>query len=97
MTWIAPKESRGLKLEMVTRVNCRRCGARPRDAGGADRPEPSWARISGLRCERCRALLDADDIAHLLLEKQSQLERFGLLKPPTVPRRALRLVRMESD
>jgi len=40
-------------------------------------------RISGLRCVVCGTLLDAEDIAQLLLEKQSQLERFGLLTPPT--------------
>jgi hypothetical protein len=39
-------------------------------------------RISGLRCAACGTLLDAGDIAQLLLEKQSQLERVGLLTPP---------------
>ncbi|HXO86640.1 MAG TPA: hypothetical protein VN803_14060 [Gemmatimonadales bacterium] len=50
--------------------------ARSRRIWGADR-------ISGLRCSHCGALFDAEDIAQLLLEKQSQLERFGLLTPPT--------------
>jgi hypothetical protein len=49
--------------------------------------------------------MGADDIAQLLLEKQSQLEQFGLLRPPTpaqrawqgVPRRALRVIKREKD
>jgi hypothetical protein len=49
--------------------------ARSRRVWGADR-------ISGLHCSTCGSLLDAEDIAKLLLEKQSQLESFGLLTPP---------------
>ena len=68
-------------------MKCRRCegrapGAAPRERA---RSRTVWGadRISGLRCSACGTLLDADDIAKLLLEKQSQLERFGLLTPPT--------------
>jgi len=50
--------------------------ARSRRIWGADR-------ISGVRCSQCGALFDAEDIALVLLEKQSQLERFGLLTPST--------------
>lgn len=66
-------------------------------------PGPIWGaeRISGLRCARCGALLGAEDVVRLLLEKQSQLEQFGMLKPPTpespVPVRSLRVVRAEKD
>jgi hypothetical protein len=76
---------------------CRRCTAlwaRGAEAGKpkAPRSAPVWGadRISGLRCDRCTALLGADDIAQLLLEKQSQLAQFGLLtprRPPREPRR----------
>jgi hypothetical protein len=68
-------------------MKCRRCegrapGAAPRERA---RSRTVWGadRISGLRCSACGTLLDADDIAKLLLEKQSQLERFGLLTPPS--------------
>ncbi|PYO71914.1 MAG: hypothetical protein DMD64_13020 [Gemmatimonadetes bacterium] len=82
---------------------CSSCQARPRTGAAQGR---IWGldRISGLRCSRCGALLGADDIAHLLLAKQSQLEQFGLLRPPThadptTPQpaaRALRVVRTEK-
>jgi len=94
----------------VTGVHCRSCEARSRRGaapGEPAHPESIWGadRISGLRCGRCGALLGADDIAQLLLEKQSQLEQFGLLRPPTqvepespLPRtRALRVDRIEKD
>ncbi|HET8712376.1 MAG TPA: hypothetical protein VFM23_01700 [Gemmatimonadales bacterium] len=57
-------------------------------------PGPVWGadRISGLRCARCGALLGAEDVARLLLAKQSQLEQFGMLKPP-----ALHPLRLECD
>lgn len=64
---------------------------------------PIWGaeRISGLRCARCGILLGAEDVLRLLLAKQSQLEQFGLLKPPTPepagPVRALRVIRTEKD
>jgi hypothetical protein len=63
---------------------------------------PPWGadRISGLRCERCGALLGAEDVARLLLEKQSLLERFGMLTPPNESRariRALHLLRQGKD
>ncbi|HEV8511018.1 MAG TPA: hypothetical protein VGQ48_11265 [Gemmatimonadales bacterium] len=91
---------------------CRSCEARL--GGGAApskdeaaHPGPIWgaSRISGLRCGRCGTLMGADDIAQLLLEKQSQLEQFGLLRPPTpaqrawqgAPRRALRVIKREKD
>jgi hypothetical protein len=45
--------------------------------------------------------LGAEDIVRLLLAKQSQLEQFGMLKPPTreppAPQRALRVLRVEKD
>ena len=91
-------------------VYCRSCEARSRRGaapGEPAHPGSIWGadRISGLRCARCGALLDADDIVKMLLEKQSQLEQFGLLRPPTrdeaesrLPRmRALRVVRLETD
>ncbi len=68
-------------------------------------PTPIWGadRISGFRCAKCGALLGAEDIARLLLAKQSQLAQFGLMKPPAPeaptsgPGRALRVVRVEKD
>jgi hypothetical protein len=56
-------------------------------------------RISGLRCPRCGNLLDADDIAQLLLQKQSQLDQFGLLRPdaPVSPKQTHGVVRLEKD
>ena len=66
-------------------MKCRRCEGRAPDVG-RDRARSGtvWGadRISGLHCSSCGTLLDAEDIAQLLLEKQSQLERFGLLTPP---------------
>ena len=66
---------------------CRSCEARSRD--DVTTPEPVhpiriWGadRISGLRCTRCGALLGAEDVARLLLAKQSQLEQFGMIRPP---------------
>ena len=86
-------------------MHCRSCEARSR--GGASprepaNPAPIWGagRISGLRCARCGALLDADDVARLLLAKHSQLEQFGMLKPPSeapAPGRAMYLLRLEKD
>ena len=68
-------------------MKCRRCEGR---APGVAPREPArsrrvWGadRISGLHCSACGTLLDAEDIATLLLEKQSQLERFGLLTRPS--------------
>jgi len=64
---------------------CRGCEALSRDGASSRRvsPAPVWGaeRISGLRCVSCGALLDADDIAQLLLEKESQLAQFGLVNP----------------
>lgn len=96
-------------------MHCRRCEARSRD--DATPPEPAhpapiWGaeRISGLRCAHCGALLGAEDVVRLLLAKQSQLEQFGMLRPPgelagapgggpepPTPVRALRVVRLEKD
>ena len=87
-------------------MNCRSCEPRSRDDATPREPAnpvPIWGaeRISGLRCARCGALLGAEDVVRLLLAKQSQLEQFGLLKPPTpeppAPVRALRVVRVEED
>ncbi|HEY7192535.1 MAG TPA: hypothetical protein VH439_02260 [Gemmatimonadales bacterium] len=87
-------------------MSCRACEDRPiTEVAGATSADSGsiWGveRISGLRCSRCGALLGADDIVRLLLEKQSQLERFGLLMPPTLAApsrvRTLRFVRLESD
>lgn len=68
-------------------MKCRRCeGRAPETAPRARVPSRRvWGadRISGLRCAVCGVLLDAEDIATLLLEKQSQLEQFGLLTPPS--------------
>jgi len=63
-----------------------------------------------MRCAQCGALLGADDVVRLLLAKQSQLEQFGMLRPPgelwrapgerpepQAPGRALRVVRLEKD
>jgi len=90
---------------------CRPCEARSHD--DATPPEPAHAmpvwgadRISGLRCARCGALLGADDVARLLLAKQSQLEQFGMLRPPDGSAEppelqplgpGLRVVRLEKD
>ena len=89
---------------------CRSCEAGARRGAVPTEPPHSgriWGadRISGLRCGRCGELLGAEDIAKLLLEKQSQLEQFGLLRrpthdepdapPPTL--RSLRLVKLEKD
>jgi len=68
-------------------MQCRRCDALSRVGASPRRPARTasvWGadRISGLRCARCGALLVAEDIARLLLEKQSQLAQFGLLTPP---------------
>jgi hypothetical protein len=65
---------------------CRRCealsyeGASRRQSGALARV---WGaeRISGLRCASCGALLGAEDIAQLLLQKESQLAQFGLVNP----------------
>ena len=66
-------------------MKCRRCegGAPGAALGQGSRSGTVWGadRISGLHCAECGLLLDAQDIAQLLLEKQSQLERFGLLTP----------------
>jgi hypothetical protein len=88
-------------------MHCLGCEARsPQDEAprAPAHPVPLWGadRISGLRCVRCGALLCAEDIARLLLAKQSQLEQFGLLRPPTDPEsspppRALRVVRLEKE
>jgi len=68
-------------------VYCRTCELRSHGTAQSEPAHPGrvWGadRISGLRCGRCGALLGAEDIAHLLLQKQSQLQRFGLLRPPT--------------
>ncbi len=76
---------------------CRPCTALSARAGEAGKPKaprtaPVWGadRISGLRCDRCAALLGVEDIAQLLLEKQSQLARFGLLTPRRPPREPTR-------
>ena len=64
---------------------CRGCEALSRDGASRRRasPVPVWGaeRISGLHCGSCGALLDAEDIAQLLLEKESQLAQFGLVNP----------------
>jgi len=66
---------------------CRSCEARSRDDVTTPEPVhpmPIWGadRISGLRCTRCGGLLGAEDVARLLLAKQSQLEQFGMIRPP---------------
>ena len=89
---------------------CGPCEARWRDDVPPPEPAhrvPVWGadRISGLRCGRCGALLGAEDVARLLLAKQSQLEQFGMLRPPDGPSRpelqplgrGLRVVRLEKD
>ncbi len=96
-------------------MHCRGCEARPRDDATPHEPAhpaPIWGaeRISGLRCAHCGALLGAEDVVQLLLAKQSQLEQFGMLRPPgelsrapgqgpepQPPGRALRVVRLEKD
>ena len=92
-------------------MHCRRCEARSRDDATSPEPAhpvPIWGadRISGLRCGRCGALLGAEDVARLLLAKQSQLEQFGMLRPPDraseraepqAPPRGLRVMRREKD
>ena len=87
-------------------MHCRSCEARSRDGATSRKPAnpvPIWGaeRISGLRCGCCGALLGAEDIVRLLLAKQSQLEQFGMLKPPSpeppAPTRALRVLRVEKD
>ncbi len=67
-------------LRCPTGMYCRSCET-PRAPA---QPGPIWGaeRISGLRCARCGALLGAEDVARLLLAKQSQLEQFGMLRPP---------------
>jgi len=98
----------GPEFEKPTGMHCGNCQTRSVD--GEPRRAPAhpvalWGaeRISGLRCARCGALLGAEDIARLLLDKQSQLEQFGMLTPPndpessTTPPRALRVVRLEKD
>lgn len=77
---------------------CRSCDT-PREPA---HPGPIWGadRISGLRCARCGALLGADDVVRLLLAKQSQLEQFGMLTPPSeapAPPRAMHILRLEKD
>jgi hypothetical protein len=75
----------GPKIVLRHGMKCRRCSAGARGATLAEltRSRTVWGadRISGLRCSQCGTLFDAEDIAQLLLEKQSQLERFGLLTP----------------
>ena len=78
--------SGGPEIELGVGMHCRRCST---PAPGASRGlEASrsghWVadRISGLRCGHCGVLLDADDIAQLLGEKESQLAQFGLLSAP---------------
>jgi len=84
-------------------MSCRNCEDRPAGDEHDGSAAPAWAveRISGLRCARCGALLGAEDIVRLLLEKQSQLERFGLFQPPSFGSRSvtrtLPFVRLESD
>jgi hypothetical protein len=89
-------------------MHCRRCEARSRDDATPREPAhpaPIWGaeRISGLRCAHCGALLGAEDVVRLLLAKQSQLEQFGMLRPPgelpepQAPGRALGVVRLEKD
>jgi hypothetical protein len=65
---------------------CRRCEALSHEGASRERafsPTRVWGaeRISGLRCASCGALLGAEDIAQLLLQKQSQLAQFGLVNP----------------
>jgi len=91
---------------MPAGMHCRSCETRSRD-GSTPRepanPVPIWGaeRISGLRCAGCGILLGAEDVVRLLLAKQSQLEQFGMLKPPTpepaAPTRALRVLRVGKD
>jgi hypothetical protein len=79
-------------------MQCRRCAplsqpvVRSLHAAGKARV---WGadRIHGLLCDICGAVLSADDIAHLLLEKQSQLAQFGLLRPRGLRER----IRLEDD
>ena len=65
---------------------CRRCEVLSVEGAGRRRPTPSarvWGaeRISGLHCASCGSLLGAEDIAQLLLQKESQLAQFGLVNP----------------
>jgi len=98
----------GPEFEKASGMDCRSCETRSGDGEprrAPAHPVPLWGaeRISGLRCGRCGALLGAEDIARLLLDKQSLLEQFGMLTPPTdpesstTPPRALRVVRQEKD
>lgn len=92
-------------------MHCRSCEARSRDdvtTPAPAQPVPIWGadRISGLRCTRCGVLLGAEDVARLLLAKQSQLEQFGMLRPPEeeaeppelqLQGRGLHVVRLEKN
>lgn len=65
---------------------CRRCEALSHEGASRRRalsPARVWGaeRIRGLRCSHCDVLLGAEDIAQLLLQKQSQLAQFGLVNP----------------
>jgi hypothetical protein len=64
---------------------CRRCEvALPRAAWrGALPPGRVWGteRLQDLLCSSCGTILAGEDIAHRLLQKQSQLARFGLDAP----------------
>ena len=64
---------------------CRRCEAAvPRGAWrGAVAPGRVWGveRLRDLLCSGCGTILAGEDIAHRLLQKQSQLARFGLGGP----------------
>src|SRR5258705_5399894 len=65
---------------------CRRCEALSFEGASRRRAPPSarvWGaeRISGLHCVSCGTLLGAEDIAQLLLQKESQLAQFGLVNP----------------
>jgi hypothetical protein len=82
---VATRGRNGPKIVLRHGMKCRRCsaGARGATLPALARSRTVWGadRISGLRCSQCGTLFDADDIAKLLLEKQSQLERVGLLTP----------------
>ena len=77
------------------RMLCRRCaagGIRP----GTLSPTAAWgaARIHGLLCTLCGAVLGAGDTAQPLVHKQWQLAQFGLVN---LHRPLLKPIRLEDD
>jgi hypothetical protein len=64
---------------------CRRCETRSPKAPyrGAPSPARVWGveRLRELLCTGCGAVLAGEEVAQRLLEKQSQLAKFGLAGP----------------